>query len=677
MVEAVDVFALGRSVNCLALCEPLVYRGQRPRSHTVSSSHGGWGGGGAAHKVGPLASHLSHASMQTLATQASMLAGNDRRRLLFPAVAPSREAAAAERHLRGASRSWLDGASELFASLSMGPAAGKVAFHQTRANLLVATAPAYADACAAHLGWGLPSAAAAAAAVVTHAANASGGLAHAGENCHAACQGVPGSCPGFCGGGGACCKRGTVSDGEACGLGAVGCDGFHCCAAAAASTVVAAVVAHAGENCHAACQGVPGSCPGFCGGGGACCKRGTVSDGEACGLGAVGCDGFHCCCAAAAAASRGGGGGNGGGGDVGEHPGMEMEGGGAVARGAALQRRRVRLMRRQQLDGSAGHGDRSLGDSPQSGSGETNTSLSSSSTRSTGLGRGGVFSGGGRGRSGNGGGGGARRLLAGLVVHHGSSHLEGLHEERHSSGRASEGAGIGGVGGVGVGEGVGGVGVEGLGNARGFTGDLEARSDAADPVESKGDSAVTAVALPPHRVSLAAPEAAPPFRCPAEFHEEPGPGYRICRGDSGTGEWVCPPRWFPLAVPGSEAGVSCAAAAPGFLALAPGAAMASAAAASPPCTMHTYFQPMTSYFDTTKAEKDGNEETIAAWRKAWESRGWSTRVLNEADAKPHPDFAHLKAAFNKLPTVTKKCMNTHKLKAGAACLLPLPIMHTK
>jgi len=205
VVEAVDVFALGRSVNCLALCEPLVYRGQRPRSHTVSSSHGGWGGGGAAHKVGPLASHLSHASMQTLATQASMLAGNDRRRLLFPAVAPSREAAAAERHLRGASRSWLDGASELFASLSMGPAAGKVAFHQTRANLLVATAPAYADACAAHLGWGLPSAAAAAAAVVTHAANASGGLAHAGENCHAACQGVPGSCPGFCGGGGACC----------------------------------------------------------------------------------------------------------------------------------------------------------------------------------------------------------------------------------------------------------------------------------------------------------------------------------------------------------------------------------------------------------------------------------------------------------------------------------------
>ena len=611
MVEAVDVFALGRSVNCLALCEPLVYRGQRPRSHTVSSSHGGWGGGGAAHKVGPLASHLSHASMQTLATQASMLAGNDRRRLLFPAVAPSREAAAAERHLRGASRSWLDGASELFASLSMGPAAGKVAFHQTRANLLVATAPAYADACAAHLGWGLPSAAAAAAAVVTHAANASGGLAHAGENCHAACQGVPASCPGFCGGGGACCKRGTVSDGEACGLGAVGCDGFHCCAAAAA------------------------------------------------------------------AASRGGGGGNGGGGDVGEHPGMEMEGGGAVARGAALQRRRVRLMRRQQLDGSAGHGDRSLGDSPQSGSGETNTSLSSSSTRSTGLGRGGVFSGGGRGRSGNGGGGGARRLLAGPVVHHGSSHLEGLHEERHSSGRASEGAGIGGVGGVGVGEGVGGGGVEGVGNARGFTGDLEARSDAADPVESKGDSAVTAVALPPHRVSLAAPEAAPPFRCPAEFHEEPGPGYRICRGDSGTGEWVCPPRWFPLAVPGSEAGVSCAAAAPGFLALAPGAAMASAAAASPPCTMHTYFQPMTSYFDTTKAEKDGNEETIAAWRKAWESRGWSTRVLNEADAKPHPDFAHLKAAFNKLPTVTKKCMNTHKLKAGAACLLPLPIMHTK
>jgi hypothetical protein len=51
---------------------------------------------------------------------------------------------------------------------------------------------------------------------------------------------------------------------------------------------------------------------------------------------------------------------------------------------------------------------------------------------------------------------------------------------------------------------------------------------------------------------------------------------------------------------------------------------------------------MTSFFDTTPGETAGNEETIASWRKAWESRGWKTRVLTEADAAHHPDFAQLK-----------------------------------
>ena len=62
-------------------------------------------------------------------------------------------------------------------------------------------------------------------------------------------------------------------------------------------------VRNRGVDCHAECGGAEGSCPGFCGNAGACCRRGFV-DAEsdpACENGVFGCDLAHCCVRAAEA----------------------------------------------------------------------------------------------------------------------------------------------------------------------------------------------------------------------------------------------------------------------------------------------------------------------------------------------------------------------------------------
>jgi len=71
--------------------------------------------------------------------------------------------------------------------------------------------------------------------------------------------------------------------------------------------------------------------------------------------------------------------------------------------------------------------------------------------------------------------------------------------------------------------------------------------------------------------------------------------------------------------------------------------------ASASCTMHTYSSPLS---DATSEEIAASNTLVSKWREAWEAGGWSTRVINEDDAKNHPEYDVLKAAFTALPTVT-------------------------
>jgi len=128
-------------------------------------------------------------------------------------------------------------------------------------------------------------------------------LSHLGESCHSECGSEPGVCN-FCGPSGACCRRAyeVDKDERACGLGALGCPGQHCCVPAAKqSGKDNARVLHMGANCHGQCDGISGPCLEFCGGAGACCRLGfeDAKDQRTCGFGSIGCDGFHCCVASA------------------------------------------------------------------------------------------------------------------------------------------------------------------------------------------------------------------------------------------------------------------------------------------------------------------------------------------------------------------------------------------
>ncbi|KAJ8047777.1 hypothetical protein HOLleu_06865 [Holothuria leucospilota] len=65
------------------------------------------------------------------------------------------------------------------------------------------------------------------------------------------------------------------------------------------------------------------------------------------------------------------------------------------------------------------------------------------------------------------------------------------------------------------------------------------------------------------------------------------------------------------------------------------------------CTIHTYYQPA---FDKLQNIME-NENVLREWEKAWVAAGWRTRVVNETDAKLHPDYQKLKERFQALPTI--------------------------
>ena len=255
VVEAIDVYALGHKVDCLANCAAL--------TPEPGFSKAAWWGRDAKRTHGPLASHLSHASMTTLAKQAASLSA-----LGFEHGAP-RGGTSRSGH---ADHSWLPQSSELFHGLASGHGTVGISrglFHQTRAALLVATPAAYTEGCAAHLG--ASAAAAAAPRGDGGRGGDSGGGLRGGVTAEAAQETAQ--------------EARVVARRKAARAARVGGSG--------------AAVEHAGEDCHARCHGETGQCPSFCGASGACCKAGDGEGVAACGFGGLGCSEFHCCIAAA------------------------------------------------------------------------------------------------------------------------------------------------------------------------------------------------------------------------------------------------------------------------------------------------------------------------------------------------------------------------------------------
>lgn len=59
---------------------------------------------------------------------------------------------------------------------------------------------------------------------------------------------------------------------------------------------------------------------------------------------------------------------------------------------------------------------------------------------------------------------------------------------------------------------------------------------------------------------------------------------------------------------------------------------------------------MTTFFEPVEGgccgmSQQGHDNLVKSWKRAWEGRGWETRIFTEADARKHPDFELLQ---NKL-----------------------------
>jgi hypothetical protein len=52
--------------------------------------------------------------------------------------------------------------------------------------------------------------------------------------------------------------------------------------------------------------------------------------------------------------------------------------------------------------------------------------------------------------------------------------------------------------------------------------------------------------------------------------------------------------------------------------------------------MYTFFEPVEG--GCCGMSEQAHEDLVNAWENAWKSYGWDTKVLNESDAKRHPDF---------------------------------------
>ncbi len=63
-------------------------------------------------------------------------------------------------------------------------------------------------------------------------------------------------------------------------------------------------------------------------------------------------------------------------------------------------------------------------------------------------------------------------------------------------------------------------------------------------------------------------------------------------------------------------------------------------------TMNTFFEPVPG--GCCGASENGHFNLVATWEKAWQSKGWATKVLTLNDARKHPDFDKLKGVLDNL-----------------------------
>lgn len=60
-------------------------------------------------------------------------------------------------------------------------------------------------------------------------------------------------------------------------------------------------------------------------------------------------------------------------------------------------------------------------------------------------------------------------------------------------------------------------------------------------------------------------------------------------------------------------------------------------------TVSTYFQPVQGLPRPTKL--------LELWRESWESKGWTTKILSESDAKDHPGYKAFSDRISRYPTI--------------------------
>lgn len=61
--------------------------------------------------------------------------------------------------------------------------------------------------------------------------------------------------------------------------------------------------------------------------------------------------------------------------------------------------------------------------------------------------------------------------------------------------------------------------------------------------------------------------------------------------------------------------------------------------------MHTFWEPVPG--GCCGADEKGHEQLLQSWRDAWHDNGWHTNLINENDAKKHPDFDKLENLMNQ------------------------------
>ena len=69
--------------------------------------------------------------------------------------------------------------------------------------------------------------------------------------------------------------------------------------------------------------------------------------------------------------------------------------------------------------------------------------------------------------------------------------------------------------------------------------------------------------------------------------------------------------------------------------------------------VHTYFEPAPSGAKATTTSAEA-ESALALWREQWSAAGYEPRVLTEADARRHPQYAQLRRRYAALPTVNPR-----------------------